>query len=428
MKEQEKIKFDINEYRKEVEESNRECVRVKMCTERLTEDQKKEYVKNLNKVYEFSKLEKPNNVVFVSSPMLLAFAGGASRYYWNEIVNKGGSATLSATLSATASATRSATYSATDSATLSATRSATASATRSATYSATLSATASATRSATYSATDSATLSATDSATRSATASATRSATDSAEISTGILVPENYMEQIKLFFNEKGITPNNKLLNDYIKSFTSVYQGGNNWADWDFYLNFYRKIGKQIPNHDYSGFDAWSSLNIAGARILEKDFAMISEKPISIKVKGNLAHNLHGPAIEYMDGVKFYMAYGNFIPSWIVTTPLNEITKEKILSEKNADFRRYLIERIGIEKYINILGATKIDSFKSKVGGLYELLSVSINNEKCLYLKMINQSEGVFHIEGIDNSCKNVKEALQFRNGMKTFKEPKYLS
>jgi len=385
----EKIKFNIDDYKKEVQESNKECIDTILCTKRLSQDDKFEYIENLNKLYDFCKLERPENIVFVSSPILLAFSSGAARYYWNEIMVKD-SATRSATDSATRSATRSAT------------------------------------KNATISATDSASRSATDSATRSATDSATYSAT---EISTGIIVPENYVKCILDFFKSMNISVDENLLHTYIKGFNSIYQGGNNWASWDYYLNLYRKIGKPIPGHDYTGFDLWNKLNVAGARVLERDFAMISEKPTSIVMKNDLAHNLQGPAVEFMDGVKYYMAYGNFIPSWIVTTPIKDITKEKILNEKNVDHRRYLIERIGIEKYIDILGgANVLDVYESKIGGRYELLQIDINGEKCNYLKMINQTEFVYHIEGVTNECETVKDAIMFRNGMKSFAEPKYLS
>ena len=114
-------------------------------------------------IYAAAGLKEPR-VVIVPSPLVMAFAYGASAAIWH---NQRGSAPKAAR-SATHSATRSATHSATHSAT------------RSATDLATRSATDSATDSATRSATDSATRSATDSATHSATASATRSATYSA--------------------------------------------------------------------------------------------------------------------------------------------------------------------------------------------------------------------------------------------------------
>jgi hypothetical protein len=359
------------------------------------------------------------------------------------------SATDSATRSATYSATRSATYSATDSATRSATDSATRSATYSATRSATYSATDSATRYATYSATrsttDSTTISATDDATKSAiysaTRSATRSATDDAtisnptvdiktenfEIAPGIVCHENFWNEVRQILANLNMSDKFDDAVKYIRGVNSIWQGGCNWAQYDCFLSFFQDVvGLDV---DYSVYKPYKDLTVAGYRILDRDFAMISEKPVSIRMKDNLSHNLEGPAIEYMDGSKLYMAYGNLIPSWIVTTSKAAITKEMILGEKNADFRRYLIERIGIERYISILGTAKtLDTFESRVGGKYELIQVNINNEKCVYLKMLNQSEFVWHFEGVPADVRTCKAAICFRNGMKTFVEPKFLS
>ena len=213
----------------------------------------------------------------------------------------------------------------------------------------------------------------------------------------------------------------------YIRGVTNIWQGGCNWAQWDCFLSFFQDVVEL--DIDYSQYQPHKDLTVAGYRILDKDFAMISEKPLYIKVKNGLAHNLNGAAIEFMDGVKYYMAYGNLIPSWIVTTPIKDITKDMILKEKNADYRRYLIERIGIEKYMQIMGVDKVlDTYKSSVGGLYELIQLNIDNDRAVYLKMKNQSEHVYHIEGVPNNVKTVKEALQYRNGMVSFKEPKFLS
>jgi len=414
------------EHEKQIPEHNAKWIKKILNTDRLSEQDKELCVDAVGRMYDVAKLERPKTITFVSSPILLAFAGGLSRYIWN----KRSSATRSATRSATDSATDSATHSATHSATYGATASATDSATRSATHSATRSATSSATHGATYGATYGATDSATHSATYGATASATRSATDSAtlEITNGVVVPENYMKSVLEIANSLGYDKKDiDSIKEYIRGISSVWQGGCSWAQYDCFLSFFKDIAKL--DIDYTAYQPYLDLTVAGYRILDRDFAMISEKPISIKMKNNLAHNLDGPAIEYMDGVKFYMAYGNLIPSYIVTTPVKDITKDMILKETNADYRRYLIERIGIEKYLEILGAGKaIDIYNSPVGGVYELLQVQINGEDTIYLKMKNQSEFVWHIEGVPTNIQTVKQALQFRNGMLNFKEPKFLS
>jgi hypothetical protein len=246
-------------------------------------------------------------------------------------------------------------------------------------------------------------------------------------LSDGVVCHENFIDSVLNILKELNMLQYKDEAFEYIRGVTSVWQGGFNWAQYDCFLSFFQDVvNLQI---DYSVYEPYKNLTVAGYRILDREFAMVSEKPTSIKMKNNLAHNLEGPAIEYMDGTKLYMAYGNLIPSWIVTTPKSQITKEMILQEKNADFRRYLIERIGSERYLNILGDCDIiDSYESSVGGRYELIKVSINEEETTYLKMKNQSEFVYHVEGVPNEVKTVKQALMFRNGMKNFKEPKFLS
>jgi hypothetical protein len=44
------------------------------------------------------------------------------------------------------------------------------------------------------------------------------------------------------------------------------------------------------------------------------------------------------------------------------------------------------------------------------------------------HLKMKNPSMDLWHIEGVHPDCKTVKEALAWRNGTKTFIEPKALT
>lgn len=393
-----KYKF-TKEHKSLIPEHNKKWIDIILNTDRLSEKDKELCVNSVNKMYDIAKLDRPKSIVFVSSPLVLAFAGGLSRF----ILNKRNKTEDSATRSATDSATLSATDSATRSATASATDSATRSATRSAT------------------------LSATDSATYSATLSATYSNRKEKELSDGVVCHENFTDSVLNILEELNMLEYEKEAFEYIRSVTSIWQGGCNWAQYDCFLSFFQDVVKL--DIDYSNYEPYKDLTVAGFRILDREFAMISEKPISIKMKNSLAHNLEGPAIEYMDGTKLYMAYGNLIPSWIITTPKSQITKEMILQEKNADFRRYLIERIGIERYLNILGECDIiDSYESSVGGKYELIKVNINDEETTYLKMKNQSEFVYHVEGVPNEIKTVKQALMFRNGMKNFKEPKFLS
>jgi hypothetical protein len=140
-------------------------------------------------IYAAAGLKKPR-VVITPSPLVMAFAYGASAaiLYSRKRATTAATrdATSAATYAATDAATRAATaatYAATDAATRDATYAATRDATRAATRDATAATTAAtraATRDATSAATDAATRAATDAATRDATYAATRAATSAA--------------------------------------------------------------------------------------------------------------------------------------------------------------------------------------------------------------------------------------------------------
>ena len=478
-------KYSLTEaHRKELDGWAKKWIANAMSTEPMSEKEKETCRLAVRGLYEAAGLTPPpdHRIVFVPSPFVLRFAGGFAASIWHK--RKRGdnlsatssatraatdsataSATYGATYEATYSATYEATYGATDSATHSATyeatyaatagatasatreatRSATSSATRSDTESATSSATRSDTESATYeaideatrkatdSATYSATSSATDSATRAATDSATKSATDSATYSA------TYEETSEKWFNISG-KEMAKLSNQLgvgslglkcAQNAYSMWQGGNQWSPWASFISFFRYIAKL--DIDYRKWDHWEKLAVhSGPRIVHKEFCMISDRPKTLLVdEQNRPHNFDGPFCEWRDGSKLYSIRGIKIPMWIAETKREHFTKEMILSEKNADFRRCIVEKIGIEKTINLLGAKIIDSFQSNVGKKYELLEIDYSGDgtKRPYLKMENASlDGLYHIEGCKPGTKTVKEALAYRNGTKVFSEPQKIT
>jgi hypothetical protein len=127
-------------------------------------------------IYAVAKLKKPR-VVIVPSPLVMAFAYGASAWIWYCRKNKNHAATDAATDDATRAAADAATDAATRAATGAATRAATDAATSAATYDATDATTSDATDAATDAATRAATSAATDAATHAATGAATDDAT-----------------------------------------------------------------------------------------------------------------------------------------------------------------------------------------------------------------------------------------------------------
>jgi hypothetical protein len=370
----------------------------------------------IEELYAAAGLPAPR-VVIAPSPLVMAFAYGASAAIWyrRKYRHTGASATDSATiaatrdttsdatLKATRDATRDATYSATDSATYRATYSATLNATNDATYDATYSATFDATLDATDKSTrdaiDSATLnasataSATDSATRnaaiatynatysatdSATASATRDATyraarDATDIATSdttySAIDKATVGAARACFDLGGA-----LGISCARHWFSAHQGGNMWVGWDCYLTAARDIlGLRLPEH--AKYAAWERAAIHGGfRLLHEEFCIVCDFPETIEIdRENRPHCETRPSHRWRDGWSLYHWHGVRIPGWWIERK-DKLTPQAALTWKNLEQRRAACEIIGWDRILTELNAETIDKdVDPQIGELVEI-------------------------------------------------------
>ena len=153
---------------------------------------------------------------------------------------------------------------------------------------------------------------------------------------------------------------------------------------------------------------------------------VVSDRPLSIHMEPTMQnntyrlHNDHGPSINYRDGWQIYSLHGVNVSEEIVMTSANNLNPELLLKERNAEVRREIVRKIGIEQCFNKLGAVLIDEEKNIIGGPYELLVLKLGDgRERPYLKMQNQSTGDWHIEGVPPWVTTVKEALHTRKPTK---------
>jgi hypothetical protein len=119
---------------------------------------------------------------------------------------------------------------------------------------------------------------------------------------------------------------------------------------------------------------------------------------------------------------------------------LDEYPIENVFTIQNAQLRSYAINAIGLEKVLAPYPTKIIDTETIENQGKYELVDIqlpsvsiyqwgrrTISEPKwCLYLKMVNQSTGEYHLEGVPrdsdnwNNCipeETVRGALAWRDG-----------
>jgi len=122
-------------------------------------------------------------------------------------------------------------------------------------------------------------------------------------------------------------------------------------------------------------------------------------------------------AIEWRDGWKLFYLNGVLVSEEVAVTPAASLNPAVILKEGNAEVRREIVRKIGVERLLQKLGGKVVDSWKG-----YELITLDIPGMgiKPTYQKMRNPSIGTYHVEGIPPRITTCREALSWRvSGLK---------
>jgi hypothetical protein len=119
-----------------------------------------------------------------------------------------------------------------------------------------------------------------------------------------------------------------------------------------------------------------------------------------------------GPALLCRDGFPVYALHGIRMKPEYVLTPANKLDATVCLKEENVEQRRELIRKIGVERMLSQLPHKVLDKRDD-----YEVLRIDFPGliEDTRYLKMVNPSIGVFHLEGVERICNTVEQAINWR-------------
>jgi hypothetical protein len=207
-----------------------------------------------------------------------------------------------------------------------------------------------------------------------------------------------------------------------VKDIVWPYLNGNLWAG---YFSFYDFCNK-VLGIKFQVQDKWDLLlKTSDVSLIYpfKDFIVVSEKPTNIKMKNMMLHNEKGPSVSYADGFCLYALNGVRVSKELVETSAEKLDPQLVAKETNAEIRREIVRKIGIERICHKLGSSLLE----KRWG-YELITLNLGDRVRPYLKMVNPSTGTYHLEGIEPSIKTVEDALNWRNGIKKYEEPLILT
>ena len=195
----------------------------------------------------------------------------------------------------------------------------------------------------------------------------------------------------------------------------NTYWWGQQDAYWICFYLFCAHIGVQYSDENIKKLKIMAAIARSCSWWYPRDgIAFVCERPVICSFSAGEAPVLHsstGPAAQFRDGFAVYALNGVRVPETVVMTPAEKLAPQLVLTEKNAEVRREIVRKIGMERMILKLGAKVLDK-----QGDYELLEFDRGDGiKRPYLKMRNPSIKTWHVEGVGPEIKTVEDALHFR-------------
>ena len=112
--------------------------------------------------------------------------------------------------------------------------------------------------------------------------------------------------------------------------------------------------------------------------ILLDGLVIICRRPHKVvRDQRNNLHNPTGPAVSWLDGYKNYFWHGISIEPWIVEEP-QKITAELVLKESNAETRRAMVEKMGLDKFMHQANPIILDTDKDASGMPRQLMQIQM--------------------------------------------------
>ena len=204
----------------------------------------------------------------------------------------------------------------------------------------------------------------------------------------------------------------------------STYSWCQHDISWIGYYKYYEKYGLLPYDKNFEIFNIWHDLACScGWCYTFENIIFICEKPCEIHINENKQLHKNGDmALKYSDGYGLYMLNGVNVSKYLAITPESNLDIEFFKKEKNADIKAEFVRKYGIDR-MESFGKT-IDSYKKYPNeewwqkSQYTLIDMSKLFSSINYapfLKMKNLTTETFHLEGVDPSCKTIKDALKFR-------------
>lgn len=140
-----------------------------------------------------------------------------------------------------------------------------------------------------------------------------------------------------------------------------IAQSGIQWSAWNAQYA-YMKEKKGIEFQDGIWRPWYEASRISTTRLIGNGCTIITEFPSTFTFDDrDRPHNPDGPFFGWADGSGFFCVNGVVAPAFVVKHP-ERITMDDINAQENAEIRRLMIDRYGVERWLEDANGKLIDS------------------------------------------------------------------
>jgi hypothetical protein len=127
-------------------------------------------------------------------------------------------------------------------------------------------------------------------------------------------------------------------------------------------------------------------------------------------------HNVSGPCVQYRDGWGWYAWHGVRVPEKVIEHP-EQLSRKDWTSERNAEVRRAIQERLGPQRFVELLGGKRID--RGKRGSLIEIKLGSRSTDRVAhYVEVQDSSTERQYLLRVPPSISSADEAVAWTFGL----------
>jgi len=207
------------------------------------------------------------------------------------------------------------------------------------------------------------------------------------------------------------------------------YQAGSFFGSvFSFYDYFYHETEVEIKPELLEKYKAWENTSKIGCIYPLENMTVVCEKPTEINMsEAGLLHKDGSAALVY-DGLgdfKIFYLNGILVPEYLATTDSQKLSIDDYNQETNADVKAEFIRKVGIERFLD--RGKKVDSFENYPDteeyewwhkSQYELWDMSFmfpTLDYAPYIKMLNLTTKIWHVEGVSPESRKLDQALKER-------------